>query len=537
MTLPRTAADVLSRHVVFEIESIDRLYLNLYVPELQRVGQVVGFLTRHLGFEIASTALVAKRSEAFVDGLRGYAREHGVPLVEFSKGQRKDDVMHEHLARCDGTEQVLFIGRAQEKARVFRTERRRNPTTGVAYPWVVSATAMVNQFYVYAVDEDFGPFFIKFSSYFPYTGRLCINGNEYAKRQTAKAGIAFSALDNGFATIDDPTDVTRVQAICDGLTADRIDALLRKWLARLPHPFTAADRAAGYRYQLSILQAEFCLTQVLDKPVSGRIFFEQTIRDNLDIGRPDQVSLIFGRQVRRNTPGMFRTRVITDTVTPSLHIDYKHCRIKQYHKLGKALRTETTINDPYDFVIGKRLTNLPALRKIGFSANRRLLGVQRLSHDPADGADALAAITDPVTTPTGQRIPGMRFTDPRVQALLSTLCVFRLLPRGFINRDLRLHLAPQLGLAPEEMTSGQITYDLRRLRAHGLIQRVPRTHRYRVSGAGLRHALFLTRAHTRLLRTGLAEIHGPPVSTKLRAASRAYEAAMNELTQAAGLAA
>jgi hypothetical protein len=150
--------------------------------------------------------LVAKRSKAFVDGLRGYAREHGVPLVEFSKGQRKDDVMHEHLARCDGTEQVLFIGRAQEKARVFRTERRRNPTTGVAYPWVVSATAMVNQFYVYAVDEDFGPFFIKFSSYFPYTGRLCINGNEYAKRQTAKAGIAFSALDNGFATIDDPTD-------------------------------------------------------------------------------------------------------------------------------------------------------------------------------------------------------------------------------------------------------------------------------------------------------------------------------------------
>src|SRR5215218_8064326 len=145
---------------------------------------------------------------------------------------------------------------------------------------------------------------------------------------------------------------------------------------------------------------------MLDKPVSGRIFFEQTIRDNLDIGRPDRVALIFARQVRRNTPGMFRTRVITDTVTPSLHIDYKHCQIKQYHKHGRALRTETTINDTYDFAIGKRLTNLPALRQIGFSANRRLLRVQRLSHDPADGADALAAITDPITTPTGTRCPG-----------------------------------------------------------------------------------------------------------------------------------
>lgn len=301
---------------------------------------------------------------------------------------------------------------------------------------------MVNHFYFYCVDDDFGPLFLKFCSYFPYTARLCVNGHDYAKRQATKAGIGHTVLDNGFATVD---DATGVQAICDGLTEQVIDALLRKWLARLPHPFPRADRAAGYRYELSVLQAEFSLTQMLDKPISGRIFFEQTIRDNLDIGHPDQISLIFNRQVRRNTPGRFRTRVITDTVTPSLHVDYKHCRIKQYHKEGRALRTETTINDTYDFAIGKRLTNLPALRQIGFSANRRLRGVQRLSHDPTDGATALAAITDPVTTATGQRVPGPRFTDPRAQALLSALCIFRLLPRGFTNRDLRIHLAPQLG--------------------------------------------------------------------------------------------
>ena len=148
-----------------------------------------------------------------------------------------------------------------------------------------------------------------------------------------------------------------------------------------------------------------------------------------------------------------------------------------------------------------------------------------------------AAITDPIITDTGQRVPGLRFTDPRAQALLSALCVFRLLPRGFTHRDLRHHLAPQLGLRPEDMTSGQITYDLRRLRLHGLIDRIPHTHRYRVTDLGLRHALFLTRAHNRLLRTGLAEIHGPPVPTKLRAATTAYEHAIDALAQAAGLAA
>jgi hypothetical protein len=154
-------------------------------------------------------------------------------------------------------------------------------------------------------------------------------------------------LDNGFAAVDDPG---AVRAICDGLGPAQIDALLRKWLARLPHPFSPEDRAAGYRYDISILQADFSLTQMLDKP--GRVFFEQVIRDNLDIGRPDQVSLIFDRLLRRRGPratsGRFRTRMITAGVTPSLHVDYKHTTIKQYHKEGKALRTETTINDTCD---------------------------------------------------------------------------------------------------------------------------------------------------------------------------------------------
>ncbi len=540
MTLPRTVSDVLADHVQFEIESIDRMYLNVFVPGLQRTGQVAGFLMRHRGFPIASTALVAPISKQFVADIKDYAAAHDVPLIHFAKGQRKDDVMAEHLAECTGTDQILFIGVAQEKAHVFRTERRHNATTGAPYPWIVTTTAVINHYYFYGVDDDFGPFFLKFCSYFPYTARLCINGNEYAKRQAAKAGIAFEALDNGFAAV---ANVEAVQRICDGLDEEKIDAFLRKWLARLPHPYSPADRAAGYRYDVSMLQVEFSLTQMLDQPVSGRIFFEQVIRDNLDLGRPDRVSLIFNRRIhngrKRPTPGRFRTRVITQHVTPSLYVDYKHTTIKQYHKEGRALRTETTINDTYDFVIGRRLTNLPALRKIGFSANRRLLDVQRLSHDPADGTTALTAITDPVLSDTGQRVAGMRFTDPRVQALLSTLCMFRLLPRGFTNRDLRDHLEPLLGHQPGTISTGQGTYDLRRLRHHGFIERIPHSHRYRVTAQGHRQALFLTRTHHRLLRDGLAELTEPTPATprRIRTASHAYDLAIEDLLNRAGLAA
>jgi hypothetical protein len=537
MTLPRSVADVLADHVVFEVECIDRMYCNVYVPQLQHAGGLLGYIQRQLGLPIASTAPLGKITEAFSAAMRRFARDQRVPWVDFVKGQRKDDVMHEYLARFTDEEGVLFVGRAQEKASLFRTERRRD-AHGDSYPWIVRSTGVVNQFYVYAVDGDFGPFFLKFCSYFPYNAKLCLNGHEWAKRQAVKAGIGHTALDNGFATCDDPV---AVQAICDQLGPEQIDALLRKWLARLPHPFTAADREAGYRYDISILQAEFSLTQVLDRPVSGRLFFEQVIRDNLDAGRPDQVSLIFDRRLKRTgpraTPGRFRTRVITEGVTPSLHIDYKHCAIKQYHKEGRALRTETTINDTRDFQIGKRLTNLPALREIGISANRRLLGVQRLSHNPIRAAEAFTAVNDPIITNTGHRIAGLRLGDRRAHALLQALLMFRLLPNGFANRDLRSVLAHLLGR--DVIAAGQMSYDLRRLRAHGLITRIPRSHRYRLTDIGLHHAMLLTHVHTRLLLPGLGQLADPdpPAPSTLRTAAHNYRRALDQLTHDTGPAA
>ena len=502
MSLPRTVAEVLKDHLTLEVEGIDRMYLNVYQPRLQTDRGVASFFRFHRGETFASSALMNPMSKSFVARIEGFAKENRIPLISFTKGRRKDDVTQEYRTRFGGSEGIVVIGKAQEKTPVFRTEKRRNPRTGQSYPWIVRSTAMVNHFYFYGIDADFGPFFLKFCTYFPYNAKLCINGHEYVKRQLAKEGIAFEALDNGVLSCADPE---RLQQICDGLSAAKIDAVLRKWPARVPHPYTSRDRAAGYRYDISILQAEFSLTQVLDRPLTGRVFFEEVIRENLDIGRPDHVQLIFDRRITKRTPGRFRTRVITEGVVPSLHIDYKHSRIKQYHKEGRALRTETTINDPRDFDLGKRLSNLPALRRIGFRANRRLLDVERISQDCALGEGAFHGVNDPIEV-DGQRASGLRFADAAVQALFSALLVFHLLPRGFSNRDLRNYWAPLLGMAPEDMTPGQMTYHLRRLRRHGLIERIPRSHRYRVTRRGWRTVLFCTRLYNRALRPGLALI-------------------------------
>jgi hypothetical protein len=498
--IAQSVADILNHHVKLSVEGIDRMYLNVYVPWLQTEQGVVQFFRGHRGQPLPSAALMSPISRSFVAKLEGFVAQHEIPLVQFRRGQRKDEVMAEHLRHFQYDEGVVFVGKAQEKTPVFRTEKRRSPTTGRPYPWIVKSTAMVNHYYVYAVDRNFGPFFLKFCTYFPFNAKLCLNGHEYAKRQLAQKGIAFEALDNGILSCAEPE---RVQKICDGLSAEKIDGFLRKWLRLLPHPFTGADRKAGYRYDISILQAEFSLTQVLDRPVHGRLFFEQVIRENLDLGRPQQVQLIFNRKITRKTPGRFRTRVVTQDVTPSLNVYYKNTRIKQYHKENRALRTETTINNSYDFGVGKRLHNLAKLREIGFAANRRLIEVERLSHDCMLTEDTFRTINGPVAAGR-QRASGLRFADPRAHALLQALILFRQIAQGFRSSDLRHHLAALSGRDPESLSQGAITYQLRRLRLHGLIERLPKSFRYRVTEFGFRTALFFTRVYNRILRPGLA---------------------------------
>ena len=218
MSVARTVAEVIREHVTLEVEGIDRMYLNVYQPKLQHDRGVVTFFRYHRQQPVVSSALMAPISTAFIKNIEAFAHDHAIPLFSFTKDQRKDDVAAVYRARFPAREGVLFIGKAQEKVPVFRTEKRTNPDTGKKYPWIVKSTALVNQFYFYAVDEDFGPFFLKFSSYFPYNAKLCLNGHKYVKRQLTKAGIAYEPLDNGIRTCADPA----VQALFVALVIFRL---------------------------------------------------------------------------------------------------------------------------------------------------------------------------------------------------------------------------------------------------------------------------------------------------------------------------
>lgn len=525
----RSLPELLNEHVDLEIECIDRVYLNGYVPNLQRSGGLVYFLKNQKGELIPSPASLNKMTNEFVAALETYAAQHAIPLIRFEKGQRKDDIAAVYRKQYKDEEGVVFIGVAQEKVNSFKAQKDQR---GKAVHFDFSRQSVyIKVYYIYLQDAEFGPGFIKIASYMPFPVKVCLNGHEWAKAQLRREGIAFTPLDNGFRSCENPA---RLQAICHELGAEQVQAFFDKWIARLPWPLHDEERQAGFTHRLSIWQMEVSLTHVFNRPLRGREFFEQVMRDNLDLGRPDRMQLIFDRRMMRNTPSRFQTRVVQIGVQPSIHITYKHSGVKQYFKENRALRTETTINDPTDFDVTKDLSNWTYLRQLAASINRRLLETQRVSQDCLLSAESFERISEPTTSPSGQRAPGLRFGQPRAMALFAALARFAPALNGFRHADLRPVV---LALLPnDDYSANQMTYDLRRLRLKGLIARLDGSHRYILTTYGRRVAMLITKLHHRLFNPAAHALdERPALTSALGHAFQQIEAEIDRLVSNAQL--
>jgi hypothetical protein len=517
--------ELLNGHVTLEVECLDRLYLNGYIGPLATSGGLVTFMREQLGKPIPSPVVLGQVTEKFREAVKTMAERERIPLYQFDHKERKDDVANDFRRQRGLRDGVVFVGVAQEKAQAFQGKKIDGQ-----FLFTRDKTVYVNHYYFYIDDAAFGPLFLKVCSYAPWSTKLCLNGHEWAKRQLEKKGIASEALDNGLLSCAEPE---QLQRICDSLGPEEIDRVFRKWLGRIPLPLRRQDRQAGYDWNLSIWQMEVSLTQIFDRPLRGREFFEEIIRDNLDLGRPDRVQLVFDRVVTKKTPGEFRTRVIQDGVHPSLHISYKNFDLKQYCKEGRGCRTEGTFRNPKDFDVNKGLSNLPYLQKIGREINRRLLEVERVSHNSGLSGDSIQRVVQPTVTESGEKAPALKFGQPRVMALLLALTLFQHLIDGFHNRDLRVLVADLLGVTSTDYTGAQMTYDLRRLRLKGLIFRPPRTHRYFVTPYGWKVARLFSRLEARVFRPAVAMFTGNDavLPFPLRASLDRVDTQLDELTR------
>ena len=277
-------------------------------------------------------------------------------------------------------------------------------------------------------------------------------------------------------------------------------------------------------------QVEISRTLVLDDPRRARSFFEALVADNIGIGRPEEVSMVFVRGRGRPTNHPHRGRIFTTGTDVRIDFRYKHSRVKQYLKQGRALRIETVVNNPNDLGVPRRLHNLPELIDKARTVNQRLLMIERAGQSCAIGSALFERIHMPYNR-EGQRTGALRFGDSAM-ALTGALCCALQALTGFTNKTLRGLVAQHLGHA---YSQGQMSYDLRRLRLHGLIQRLPRSNTYQLTSDGIRVAVFYTKLQNRLLRP-LLDANKPPASPEIRRALATLEHAVTEYIQNARLA-
>ena len=546
-----TTASLLADHVSFRVTSVDRVGIAGYVPNLVHEGGLVRFLLHrasllHRDVNIPSPALLAHNHDRLVRDFDAFVGASGLEVVRFRKGDSKEAAARPYQDSAEGQGQfgVVFIGKAQERTDVWVGYKDpRSPRSIPSHPhFAFSRQSRVpDAWYFYIADPDWGPAMVKLTPYAPYPMWIMANGHEWLKRQLDHAGVAYRALDNGLAAVDDPALAHRLAA---RLSAGHLRAAIDGWLAPLPSPLLPADRRAGFAYSFSIRQLEISDTAVFDRPARGRAFFEAAIRDHLDLGRPDQVSLVVDRRIpsgpKHRTPGRFETRVVTKDVHPQIRIRYKSDTVKAYFKEGKALRVETTVNNAEDFKLRKTLNaeNWRALRHLGADINQRFLNALTCDQGGLPDPDTLTNVVLP-TVHDGQRAPGLRFGEPRTMALLASLASFNRVWGGITNPSLR---ALMTELFDPAYRRAQATYDLRRLRLKGLIERIPGTHTYLVTPYGRRIATFLTKLAARVVVPALTALETPATPPRrtpppLTTAWRAYETALDKLIATASLAA
>src|SRR5258708_6121253 len=298
---PVTVNDVLDGHVKLDLQCLDRLYLHGYLARLQVSGQLVQFL-KHRGYPIPSAARLQQIGDAFRRRVASFAEANRIPVVPLKAADRNIEIMRPYLdaAARSGRSQVAAIGVAQETQRVFITRKRDTDPSRCPQFSFDKKDRRVTVYYFYLHDASFGPAFIKVCTCCPWPMKIWVNGHEWAKQQARKLGLPFTELSNGFASCD---DAVLLQRICDSLQPGTIEVFFQRWLHRLPLPLAAADRDAGWWWELSMAQVEVSRTIAFTQPRYARGFFGALVTDNLDLGRPDTIEIIFDRRNRSDPPG------------------------------------------------------------------------------------------------------------------------------------------------------------------------------------------------------------------------------------------
>lgn len=493
-----TLADACGPAVAFTYRSIDRLILNAYIPTLQMPGAMVTFLREVWGKPILSPVVFKALTDRFVAAVHAFTETHGIPVLRATGRTRPGEVAQRALRTAARANRwgVVAVVVHQESARVFTSRHAGGRRTNF---WVREERRLVNHYYFYLRDREYGDGFVRISSYAPFQPRIWLNAHGYLAAQLRRRRVAFRPLDNCVVEVADPAALAEIAQQFD---ARLVEQIARRWLGWVPDPLTAAERAAGYPWRLSIYQAEFSDNVIFRRTEVLNRVYEDLLRDHLHLGRPDMVKVMFDRRIQRNTPGTFKTRLLRQGVVSCLKVFYKKSFLKQDNKGGRVLRTELCVNDPRDFRIGRSLVNLGYLGTVAYHAIGRFLKAQAVALTTALDRSTFERLVTP-SVEGGQHVAGLRFGTPQVMRLLAALGCAGLTFKAFSHAELRATLVERFGADAADVTLARLSYQMAKLRGKGLLRKVDSRNRYTLTDRGYRAALYFTKLHQRLLSPAL----------------------------------
>ena len=455
----------------------DHMLLNIIQQPLQQPASIVNFFHDSHPHRTLTSHFFCQISSHYHSWVHTLARELAIPIVVPPKGVRREDWVEEYYHQPQ-TEQhgIAVILKSREKSKVTVSYK----TTGLPHLEVIPRWVLQYNFYLQ--DADFGRLFLRICPYFPFNSRMSVNGHSWLACRLAAEGIDFRQSDNAFLSCAKPA---RLQELADSFGPEHIQACAQRWLSRLL-PFWA-DRRFALGFKVFVSQAEYCTNLVFHQRARLDRLLERLLDDNRSIGRPDQLATIFGKRLTQKTAAGIRT-VISDyhLGNPCLRSQIASNSIKQYVRDHRLFRTEAATNQTPQLGVNKAISNLPELREKLHATTDRYLEVQQDILETYVDRDQLQQLRNPSVSPSGRRTPGIKLDDLRLLGVMQALTCFAYLTGSGVFRTAALlpRVLEALGQSSDTYSLTRLRYDLGKLRAKGLVQKIAGTHDYRLTPDG-----------------------------------------------------
>jgi len=524
-------SEVFGERVQFRYTCLDRIVLHGYVTGLQRPGQLVHFFHDVVGVACIEPKVLLGRTTAYREWVDRYTAGQGIPVLAAPKGMRKEELVRPYYGQLGPREGIACVLTSLENSRTFISYTpQRTPRSGdETYRRIETGRKRFLHLYWYVWDPIMGPMSLRVATYLPFTITCYLNGHHFVSERLRQAGVALYQRDNAILSVADPV---ALQTAADALTPAVLRERCDYWAAKVAPQFSSAERTAvDLRYRYSLAQIELATDVIFQVPSPLRALFRRAVELGLLLGGADRTTHLFGRQITRRYQGKLQTVLDRRNAGhPVLRSYYQTSFVKQYEKAETLLRTETCINDPYHLNVGRRLENLPKLVSRMADTNQRFLDAQAELLACTVDQGELTRLAQPVQVGK-RRVPGLRLQDDRVIRLLDVL----LHPGSFVadwtSRDVLARLLTRHRLTETDYRLTQLRYDLGKLRAHGFVERIGRTRRYRLTARGLKLGVLLVKLRARLLGP-LVTLATAPTSSPETTNASAVEAAFRQVDRA-----